>query len=542
MNAANRIHNQLKIRRGKSARWLLAILLIFTLVPMLGVSWATEAVPLGFEGELKLLKERQDLLVDSAQRDLSRMQFAFGAVAVIFTFFSIFSAIRQILEQRRREKLEEQQMSDAKGVMNSFKDNITTINSLIGSLQHAFDYQAQVSKSLADLDQRIKVVDEFKNSEEIRFRSEVDGLNNRATQIFIDCQLGKRDRDAFKQEQNRLALNSISTDLHTFERIREIGGLVSPITLFLRALSRFNSMDYAEAITDLSTARNGAKQQIDSPLNQYSTWDSDEIKKNLRIILDEVPYHLGIIYYNLGQYEDAKREFQAAYDRNPMDYRSRIYIPELMFFDDTSDPKSVEEEYRRVEVELSNITSEQRKQMTAPSPSWEVHYASLKLRQGNFYLKKMFLSPERAAKWRPYESPQEAAKCYRDALSKQPDSAFIQFSLAQSLEDIGISEWQDKNPEHLFKNVFFRFRNDAILKTEPILLTTLYYCTSISCFYSKLTGETPSMYLVQCRQHLQRVPKSIRIFSPLSKINLTRDKLLEEMGDLESWWQDKIRN
>ncbi len=76
--------------------------------------------------ELKTLKERQDLLVDSAQRDLARMQFAFGAVAAIATLFAIFTAIRQVLEQRRRDRLEDLQLSEAKGVMTSFKDNITT--------------------------------------------------------------------------------------------------------------------------------------------------------------------------------------------------------------------------------------------------------------------------------------------------------------------------------------------------------------------------------------------------------------------------------
>ena len=86
---------------------------------------------------------------------------------------------------------------------------------------------------------------------------------------------------------------------------------------------------------------------------------------------------MGIIHYNLGQHDSAIIEFTTAYERNPLDFRSRIYIPELMFFDETSDPRKTEEEYRIVEDELSNITSENRKRMISPSPSWEAHYASL---------------------------------------------------------------------------------------------------------------------------------------------------------------------
>jgi len=212
------------------------------------------------------------------------MQFAFGAVAAIFTLFAIFSAIRQVLDQKRRDRLEDQQISEAKGVMNSFKDNITTINSLIGSLKHAYDYQAQVSSILEDLNKRIKVVDDFKYSEEIRFRSEIDDLNNRSAQIFRDCRLDKRDRESFKHEQNRLALSSIAVDLKTLERIRDVGGLVSPVAHFLHALSRFNSMEYAEAAADLAAARDAARPQMESPLNQYARWDPDEVRKNLRLV------------------------------------------------------------------------------------------------------------------------------------------------------------------------------------------------------------------------------------------------------------------
>src|SRR6202044_1307108 len=119
----------------------------------------------------------------------------------------------------------------------------------------------------------------------------------------------------------------------------------------------------------------------------------------------------------------------------------------------------------------------------------------------------------RRTAWEKYENPQNALDCFWEARQKMPDSAFINFSVAQAMVHFsGGANWKDTSPATLFRQVFNSFRNDAVLKTEPILLTTLYYCAAISCFHANLHGESPSLYLTQARQQLLRVPKNIRVF------------------------------
>ena len=63
------------------------------------------------------------------------------------------------------------------------------------------------------------------------------------------------------------------------------------------------------------------------------------------------------------------------------------YIPELMFLDHRSDPRRTVAEFKAVETELNNVTSNKRMEI---EPTWEWCYAALKLRQGNIYMKKIF--------------------------------------------------------------------------------------------------------------------------------------------------------
>lgn len=295
-------------------------------------------------------------------------------------------------------------------------------------------------------------------------------------------------------------------------------------------------MKYQEAIQDLRFARETAKEQLKTPLAQYGNWDPNEVQNNLRVLIDETYYHLGIMYYNTGEWDYARQEFTVAYERYPLDFRSRIYTPELLFFDNTSDPRRTEEEFHSVITELNNVTSDKRKEM---APSWEVCYASLKLRQGNIYLKKMFQPTSRSSVWNELVDNKKALECFWDARSKQ-ESHVINFSLAQAMEYDGKSSlWKDLTPTELFKGAFFKFRNQAIVKTEPILLTLLYYCAAISCFNGQIRGDNPSSYLGLARQHLQRVPETILVFSPLNKIMLSHSNLLTEIDQLERWWQEK---
>ena len=76
---------------------------------------------------MELLKERQDLLVEAAQKDLGRVYLVFSSVAAFFTLFTIFIAYRQVSNENRRQRIEDQHLSEMQSVMNSFRDNITIL-------------------------------------------------------------------------------------------------------------------------------------------------------------------------------------------------------------------------------------------------------------------------------------------------------------------------------------------------------------------------------------------------------------------------------
>jgi len=141
-----------------------------------------------------------------------------------------------------------------------------------------------------------------------------------------------------------------------------------------------------------------------------------------------------------------------------------------MFFDDSCDPKRTEQEFLSVTTELNNVTADKRKQM---QPTWEACFASLKLRQGNIYLKKLFVPASRSSRWDALtgsDGNKKALECYWEARRKH-ESHVVNFSLAQAMEYDGQSAlWKDLKPRDLFRDAFFKFRNQAILKTEEHLL------------------------------------------------------------------------
>ncbi|MEW6618724.1 MAG: tetratricopeptide repeat protein [bacterium] len=480
--------------------------------------------------QIILLKERQDLLIEATQKDLQRVYYVFAGVAAIFTILTIIFGSRQIITESRRQKVEGKYFVEMQSVMNSFRDNISTINSLISTLKQTFDFQGEIQKRLLDVDKSLKDLRVFKEKEELGYRSQVDAMNARSAQLFIESKIHTGDRESFKREENKAKIHSLSAHFDTLKTTGEITDLASPVSLFMRALGHFNEIEYEEALAVLKQARDSAKAQLSSPLSQYGTWDVDEIREKLTILINESHYHLGIIYYNLGRYEESRNEFKSAFERNQLDFRSRIYIPELMFFDMGIDPSVTEAEFRLVEVELNNITLENRKRMSSP---WDKQFASLKMRQGGFYLPKL-IKLESRIMWRRYEDIEKAIECFWQAKEHDSESMFISFCLAQSMHIIGRSAlWRDQTPETLFREVFHRFRDDAILKTEPILLCLLYYCAAISCWLGNIQKENPRLYLNQARQYLQRIPKGIRVFSPINKINLSREDILKEMQQME---------
>ena len=85
----------------------------------------------------------------------------------------------------------------------------------------------------------------------------------------------------------------------------------------------------------------------------------------------------------------------------------------------------------------------------------------------------------------------------------------------------------------LFQQVFYEIRKQIVLKTEPILLILLNYVLAICASRADIRAENPRSYLARALEQLQRVPTDVLIFSPINKINLSREDIIMEMETFE---------
>jgi tetratricopeptide (TPR) repeat protein len=280
----------------------------------------------------------------------------------------------------------------------------------------------------------------------------------------------------------------------------------------------------------------GSREYANPSLNKFGDVISEEIIRHLENMLEDVEYHLGIIYYNTGDYNLSRERFKEAFNKRHLDFRSRIYIPELMFFDTKIPFSQVIDEYKLVRKELEKLTSDER--MKIP---WEAYMISFLIRYGNCYLQKLIHLDHRR-QYQIEENNEKASIIYREAYtlledkgSRKPtlQETFVKFSLAQALPLSRGEEWKRKSPTILYGEVFNEIKKEIILKTEPILLMLLNYVLAICVNDGKIKGENPLAYLTRSREYLQQIPVNVRIFSPINKINLNREEILKEIEDYE---------
>ncbi len=484
---------------------------------------------------LTSLESLQEAIVSTSKSALEQMNFVFTIVASFFGLFALFFAYRQVVADGGREKHDEEMRS----LVGSFRDNITVINALISTLEESFrsrrQLEEQIREQIKEINEGLTTVTTFTEQSERTFKDRVNNLNSEAFSLFTT----HIDRQKFKSTENKHRLENFYLDFNTLEKLGDLSSLRNPFSNFLRGLHYFNITQYELAGLDFEVALSQGSRELARPTTGwYGDSRENEITEQLRRMLDDCTYHLGIIYYNLGEYEKAIDKFRETSRRDPLDFRSRSYIPELMFFDNKRrfEFRQIVSEFNLVEEELNSLSQADKERI-----NWEVAMASLKMKKANCFLPKIIRLPERERQ-RSGEVATEAVNilwdAYQHAERIQDDQSlvviFARFSLAQALEQVNRSEWKNSTPHELFKRVFFDIRSQIIRrKTEPILLVLLNYVLAICCSRSNIQGENPYTYLARAREHLQQVPNQVRIFSPINKINLHQDDLIWEIEIFE---------
>jgi tetratricopeptide (TPR) repeat protein len=480
------------------------------------------------DARLKVL-ENQNLIMKTADDMISRTNIIFTVIAGFFGIFSAYSVYRQHLADKSKEKADAVSRDMARELQEKFRDNISEVNDLMRTMREMFS----LSKKLeTDLEKVTKVVEEVKASGEQAqedLHRNVRALNEAAWTVFHKY---VRDRQSFKSEVSRGALQNFATDMIALEKMAGARDLFSAFTFFDRALHYFNGSQYKRAEDDLKRAKELAAAEVSAPTAERYGRDaeSDVVKEGLTQLLNDCPYHLGIIHYNTGNYAEARKNFEECYSRNPKDFRARMYLPELMFFDLSVPFKQVVAEFDAVEQEFDNAAVN-----VKASDEWREACGGLFMRRGNAFLPKLPRLPGRT-----YREEQDATKAkagYRAALAAFGDDMkngmpgiFARFSLAQALENKRSIE-DKESANDIYREVYERLQPEVTRKTEPILLVLLNYVLAVCS--ARMTKPSPAdseAYLVKAQEHLRRVPGEVRIFSPLTKLNLAAEDLQKEMS------------
>ena len=172
---------------------------------------------LKLEQKVERIEDRQKLLVEAAQNNLERIYYISSAVAAFFGLFMVIGAIKGLVDDRRRGRLEQQHIQHIQGMMSAFGDNVSKINSFITTLTGTFSVQEDLASRMKKLDDRLQTLDQDRKQQQVSFRSQVDVPNSACADAFKTCRIHRRDRESLKKRRKPLVSSVISnTHGHPF--------------------------------------------------------------------------------------------------------------------------------------------------------------------------------------------------------------------------------------------------------------------------------------------------------------------------------------
>lgn len=471
---------------------------------------------------LTSLESLQEAIVSTSKGALEQMNFVFAVVATFLGLFSFFFAYRQIMVDTSREGQDE----EMRRLVGSFQDNITTINSLITTLEQSYAYRGEIQEKLIEMDERAALLEIRSKESDAVFDDTIIRLNSEAIKLF-DTQI---DRAGLSREENRRKLESFADRMNRAEATRKIEHLLNPFCYYLRGLGNLAIYQYEAAIDDFEIARTKGRADLSktkSSLTGYREEDRENIDKYLGEMLVSCSHFQGVSYKNLGEYAMSKQKFQQALNRDPTHLRSKTYMLQVMFFDQNVTFETIELEYEKAIEEFKALESSD----TVNREMLKRAFNTLKINQGNLYLKKSIPFDHRSG-YKKFENQEKALKYFWEAYDFL-DNDLAMFSVAQAMEGIGQSEWRRTTDQELYRKAMRILKRRVAQDHDHLYSVMLYYMLAICIHKLRDTAERPEVFLSQARHSLKQVPTHVTCFSPVNKIRLTRTEILEEMERFE---------
>jgi flagellar biosynthesis/type III secretory pathway M-ring protein FliF/YscJ len=189
---------------------------------------SSEAV-ISLDKRITSLENLQEAMTSTSRGALEQMNYVFTIVAAFFGLFALFFAYRQAKADTTREEHDE----EMRGLVASFQQNITTISSLISTLEQSYDYRKQIEAQLNLISERAKVLESHKAEGEANILNLIYELNEEAVKLFP----ADIDRANLGLEENRRKMEDFANKLTGLERIRKVEDVLNPFCYYIRGLS-----------------------------------------------------------------------------------------------------------------------------------------------------------------------------------------------------------------------------------------------------------------------------------------------------------------
>jgi tetratricopeptide (TPR) repeat protein len=410
--------------------------------------------------------------------------------------------------------------------------NINQITTLLNSLDHAFkfsDKAAALEKQLSGLqeDQLRK-----EKAEDARQREAVRNTNLEAMKICATL-----DRSNYKTPENQQRIRSFRNKVTATRAESRHGELLNANVSFLLGLDFALRYLFSEAVEELDQAIRIARRYAIDDADAILYPDTDKSRIEIRAwnkkLVNISLFHKGTILYNLGRYRDAEGIFREAilnYDQD--DVRSMIYIPESKYL-------LGEEDFEQVIASFENVA--RRVEAMTETRSWreskEDILGQLYVRYGNCYYPS-----KHKTHYREFGNLMKAEELYGRAYRTNPHSYLTQFSYAQALSQKAtksIPEGERKDARSKARELFGKVLDAVKVKigetTEAKILIMLYYTVITCCMEGQIERDSINRYITKILEEGGQLAsiKGYRIFSPLSKSDLSFGELKKELESLE---------